>query len=93
MSVTCIARVCMRVRARIVCVCWSRYRTVRCSADVINGARERRLTTELKLHLLEQGINVIKTFLLTLEHTDNDIDTLIAAIKTALTRMREDGLV
>lgn len=83
----------MRVRARIVCVCWSRYRTVRCSADVINGARERRLTTELKLHLLEQGINVIKTFLLTLEHTDNDIDILIAAIKTALTRMREDGLV
>ena len=70
-----------------------RYRTVRCGADVVNGAREARLTTELKLHLREQGINVIKTFLLTLEHTDADIDRLIEALKTGLTRMREDGLL
>ena len=51
------------------------------------------LTTELKLHLLSQGINVIKTFLLTLEHTEQDIDDLIAAIKVALGRLREDGLL
>ena len=41
----------------------------------------------------EQGINVIKTFLLTLEHTEQDIDDLIAAIKVALGRLREDGLL
>lgn len=51
------------------------------------------LTTELKLHLLSQGINVIKTFLLTLEHTEADIDHLIKAMIEALRRLREDGLL
>jgi glutamate-1-semialdehyde aminotransferase len=51
------------------------------------------LTTEFKLHLLEQGINVIKTFLLTLEHTDQDIDDLIEAMVESLRRLREDGLL
>ena len=36
---------------------------------------------------------MIKTFLLTLEHTEQDIDDLIAAIKVALGRLREDGLL
>ena len=51
------------------------------------------LATEFKLHLLEQGINVIKTFLLTLEHTEQDIDDLIAAMIEALRRLREDRLL
>lgn len=58
-----------------------------------SGAREAMLTTEFKLHLLEQGINVIKTFLLTLEHTDQDIDDLIEAMVESLRRLREDGLL
>ena len=66
-------------------VCW--YGTNR------NGAREAMLSTEFKLHLLEQGINVIKTFLLTLEHTEKDIDNLIVAIVESLRRLREDGLL
>jgi glutamate-1-semialdehyde aminotransferase len=66
---------------------------ISCAADVANGPREAKLTTELKLHLLDQGINVIKTFLLTLEHTDADIDALVAAMQVALERMREDGLI
>jgi hypothetical protein len=69
------------------------YHTVRCSGDVLNGPREARLATELRLHLLEQGINVIKTFLLTLQHTEADIDHLIDAIQVGLTRMREDKLL
>jgi glutamate-1-semialdehyde aminotransferase len=59
----------------------------------VAGAREAMLTTELKLHLLSQGINVIKTFLLTLEHTEADIDHLIKAMIEALRRLREDGLL
>ena len=51
------------------------------------------LTTEPKLHLLSQGINVIKTFLLTLEHTEADIDNLIEAMIEGLRRLREDGLL
>ena len=66
---------------------------ITCAADVRSGEREARLTTELRLHLLEQGINVIKTFLLTLEHTEQDIDDLIAAIIESLRRLRQDGLL
>ena len=64
-----------------------------CAQDVVSTPRESRLATEFKLHLLDQGINVIKTFLLTLQHTERDIDNLIAAMITALGRMREDGWV
>ena len=66
---------------------------ITCSADVRATQREARLTTELRLHLLDQGTNVIKTFLLTLEHTEQDIDELIAAIIESLSRLRQDGLL
>ena len=66
---------------------------ITCSADVLASPREAKLTTELRLHLLEQGINVIKTFLLTLEHTEHDIDDLIAAMIESLRRLRQDGLL
>jgi hypothetical protein len=35
---------------------------IMCPADVLASLRDTWLTTELRLHLLEQGINVIKTF-------------------------------
>ena len=57
------------------------------------AASHRRCVSVCAVGQQEQGINVIKTFLLTLEHTEQDIDDLIAAIKVALGRLREDGLL
>ncbi len=66
-----------------------------CSASLeeMHAARNGAVESQLNLALLNHGVQSGTRFLLTASHTEQDIDTTIAAAEAALHEVRTEGLI